>query len=80
MSTSTKEIKKAVKDFLNGEKYVYATPDTKNHSANFYGDTKICCLCQRDVVSCIETMETMIDSNYSAIDTVLNDLQFERPE
>jgi hypothetical protein len=77
--SDTKKIKQAVKEFFNGEKYVYATPDTLNHNSNFYGDTRVCRLCQRDVVGCIEMMESMCDDNEDPIEIVLDDLQYEKP-
>ena len=80
-------IKKAVAGFFGiGRRYVYATPDTQNHSANFYGDTRICKLSRTDVAGCIETAaegwnwEPDEDPVKAAITAVMADLQYARPE
>jgi hypothetical protein len=86
--SDSKKIKQAVKDFFNSEnvKYVYATPYTKNHSANYYGDSRICKLNQGDVVSSIENAidnwdwDKSDDAVQDAIDTILSDLQYTKPE
>ena len=73
-------VKKKVKQFFAGSKYVYATPGTTNYNANFYGDTTICRLCQRDVIGCIDSAGDWGDMTLDErIETVLDDLQYDKP-
>jgi len=48
-------IRKAVKKFFGGAKYVTPDVNSENYAANFYGDTPTPRLCQRDVCACILT-------------------------
>jgi hypothetical protein len=83
-------IRDAVRDFFTDHKYVYATPGTDNHSANFYGTEEICRMGKRDVIGAIEhalsgwvtededgEMRPMTVAE--AIDAVISDLQYNRP-
>lgn len=47
-----------IEDFFDGQKTVFATPNTDNHSANFYGDTHICRLTVDDVCSAVEVSDS----------------------
>lgn len=87
-----KQVREHVRGFFAGRKYVYATPGTDNHSANFYGYESICKLNQRDVIGSIEaaiaswhfpdedgeplTGNELIEA---AVEAVINDLQYDRP-
>lgn len=83
-------IRAAVDEFFGRNRhYVYATPDTDNHSANFYGDTYVCRLSRRDVVNCITVAlawnfdgedEPDFDRVATATRAIIDDLQFEKPE
>ena len=79
------KIRQKVNEFM-GDAVVYATPGTDNHSANFYGDTEICELDKESVIGCIETAiecwnwDDSEDKVQAAIDTILEDLQFDKTE
>lgn len=92
MNADAKYIRAAVREFFAGRRHVYADPASENHSANFYGDTYICKLSQREVCACIEMAanswnlcdedgEPLTDNELldAAIEAVTDDLQYDRP-
>lgn len=79
------KIADAVKKFMAGNNVMYATPGTDNHDANFYGHTEICELTESDIIACIECARDSFvyencDPTDEAIEDILSDLQFEKPE
>ena len=64
---------------------VYAIPGTQNHAANFYGDRNVCELTRQDVIGCIKCARDSwnwpedSDAERLAIETVLRDLQINKP-
>ena len=89
---NTEYIEAKVSNFMHDAEVVYATPGTDNHSANFYGDTHICELDHDDLVNLIEIAIsdwTWYDGENEvygqarvdlAINAILSDMQFDRPE
>lgn len=86
-------LRTAVDEFFGGAQVVYATPNTDNHCANFYGDTEICELTKHDVANLIQiahsdwqTENDCVEgrlrslSEAEAIEAVLADLQTARPD
>jgi hypothetical protein len=89
---SVDSIKKRIVDFFGNQKFVWASPGTENHSANFYGDDYIILMIISDVENCINTAigcgweiedaygeyRPMIEEEIVGI--ILNDLQKFEPE
>jgi len=82
-------IDQAVDEFFEkaGTDFVWATPGTDNHSANFYGDEHIIKLSPDDVFNCIVTATenwypdlSFEDETGDAIESVLSDLQYDMPD
>lgn len=84
------EIKNAVASFMGSRRVCWATPGTKRHSANFYGDTVVCRFTRAQLINVIE----MFHENYGGVkcnadDSVLtlsesisaitSEMQFEKP-
>jgi len=84
--------KKRIVDFFGNQKFVWASPGTENHSANFYGDDYIIPMTISDVENCINTA---IDCGWELeyehgeyrpmtegeiVETIFNDLQKFEPE
>lgn len=78
--------KQQIAEFFGKQKYVYATPGSDNHTANFYGMDRICRLTRTDVLRCVEAASGWGGGDgqeYDARDLlaiVLGDLQLDRPE
>jgi len=89
-NTKMNVVQSAVNRFFGANRVCYATPNTPNHSANFYGDTYICKLTRPEVVGLIEGARdgwdwtdengnTPVPCEPAAIEAILNDLQLDKP-
>lgn len=84
--TIESKIVEQVRTFFGSRKYVYTKPGANRRTMNFYGDRAVCRLWLGDVVALILaarkcwTWTEDEDKTQGAIDQVLGDLQFERPE
>lgn len=76
---------------MGKSRFCYATPGTERHSSNYYGDSRICRFTKSQLASVIEMSAENwfrhMDGEHGTepmpltevIDTVLGDMQFERP-
>lgn len=84
------QIAEAVAEFFGNRRKCWATPGTENHSANFYGDSRLCDFGRSGVIGLInmalknwdagEDGERRKLTTQEAIDMIISDLQLEKPE
>lgn len=82
-----KTTKQQIAEFFGKQRFVYATPGTDNHTANFYGMENICKLSKSDVLGCVDTARDWNNgennegySEQEVLKIVLSDLQLARPK